>query len=121
MVGELLFEPYLNELECKSLPESIWGAIQGCDVDCRADIGKSVVLSGGNSMLTGLQERLKAEITKLAPDGLDIVVMAAKDRKNAVWKGTSMMSSLSTFAACLITKADFKELGARGSIAKKNP
>ncbi len=58
LVGELLFQPYVNELECRSMPESVWTSIQGCDVDCRVDVGKSIILSGGNSMLTGLQDRL---------------------------------------------------------------
>ena len=36
-------------------------------------------------MIKGLDDRLKEEITKLAPDGTQIRVIAPWDRKNAVW------------------------------------
>lgn len=120
----MLFQPMLmsdGELECKSVPEAVWGAIQAVEVDTRVDLGKNILLSGGNSMFAGFADRLKAEIVKLAPEASDIRVTASKDRKNAVWVGTSGMASLSTFAAQMITKQDFEETGARAAIAKKNP
>jgi actin-related protein len=48
-------------------------------------------------MIEGLADRLKKEITNLAPSGAEINVIAPTDRKNAVWKGASLLASLSTF------------------------
>lgn len=75
----------LGEMECKSIPEAAWGAIQAVEVDTRVDLAKNIFVSGGNSQLTGFVDRLKADIVKLAPQDMDIRVTAAKDRKNAVW------------------------------------
>ena len=36
-------------------------------------------------MIKGLRERLMEEITKLAPNGTEIRVIAPTNRKNAVW------------------------------------
>jgi len=108
-------------MECKSLPESAWGAIQAVEVDTRVDLGKNILVSGGNTMFKGFAERLKSEIVKVSPEGYEIGVVASKDRKNAVWRGASMMASLNTFAGSMITKEDFQATGARGAIAKKNP
>ena len=64
-------------------------------------------------MYNGLADRLKDEIVALAPAGADIRVIAAADRKFAVWKGASTFASLSTFASSWITKDDFEEHGAQ--------
>ena len=79
-VPEMLMHPLLAEVDCTSLPDAIWGAVQKCDVDCRADLCKSILLSGGNTMLKGFQERLKSEIVKLAPADAVITITAGQDR-----------------------------------------
>ncbi len=63
-------------------------------------------------MYEGLAERLKNEITKLAPGGAEIRVIAPADRKDAVWKGASTLASLSYFTACWVTAEDYYEHGA---------
>lgn len=96
---ELLFKPELKYFRCKSLQESTWASIQSSDIDVRRDLCKNIILSGGSSMYEGLPERLKNEITNLAPSGAEIRVIASADRKNAVWMGASILASLSTFAS----------------------
>ena len=48
-------------------------------------------------MIKGLADRLKEEITKLAPRGAEINVIAPTDSKNAVWRGASIYASQSDF------------------------
>ena len=62
-------------------------------------------------MYKGLPERLKNEIVNLAPSGAEIKVIASDDRKFAVWKGASIISSLSTFNASWISKEEYNEYG----------
>lgn len=57
-------------------------------------------------MFKGLPERLKSEITKLAPKGVEVNVIASPERKNLVWKGAAMMAHLSTFANSWVTAKD---------------
>lgn len=63
-------------------------------------------------MYDKLPERLKKEITALAPAGSEVRVIASAERKYAVWRGASTLSSLSTFSSSWITKEDYEEHGA---------
>jgi len=109
---ELLFKPDLNGKSCKSLHALSWASVQASDVDVRKDLCKNIILSGGTTMYEGLADRLKNEITTLAPGGAEIRVIASADRKYAVWKGASTLASLSTFASSWVTAEDYAEHGA---------
>jgi actin-related protein len=109
---ELLFKPTLNGKSCNSIQDLTWKSIQSSDVDVRKDLCKNIILSGGTTMYTGLPERLKNEIVSLAPAGAEIRVIAAADRKYAVWKGASTLASLSTFASSWVSAEDYQENGA---------
>ena len=109
---ELLFKPELNGKSCKSLHALSYASVQASDVDVRKDLCKNIILSGGTTMYEGLADRLKQEITKLAPAGAEIRVIASADRKFAVWKGASTLASLSTFSASWVTAEDYQEHGA---------
>jgi actin len=68
---ELLFKPELNGKSCKSLHALTWASINNYDFD-KADreyLCKNIILSGSSSMYDGLADRLKNEITNLAPGG----------------------------------------------------
>jgi len=58
-------------------------------------------------MYEGIADRLKSEIAAKAPSGCEIRVIAAADRKFAVWKGGSTLASLSTFKSSWITAEDY--------------
>ena len=64
-------------------------------------------------MCEGIGERLLKEIESRAPKSIDVKVVASPDdRRFAVWRGGSMLTSLSTFASMWITKEDYEEHGA---------
>jgi actin-related protein len=109
---ELLFKPELNGMSCKSLHHLAWASVQGSDIDVRKDLMKNIILSGGTTMYEGIADRLKNELTALAPAGAEIRVVASSDRKYAVWKGASTLASLSTFASSWVTLEDYQEHGA---------
>ena len=48
-------------------------------------------------MYAGFAERLKSEISILAPPGAEFKVIAPNNRKFAAWKGASIFGSMSTF------------------------
>ena len=82
-----------------------------CDVDIRKDMYVNIVLSGGNTMFPGFDERMQKEITALAPPTLLIKVIAPPDRKYSVWIGGSVLASLSTFQQMWVSKQDYDESG----------
>ena len=73
---------------------------------------KNIIVSGGSTMYEGLADRLKNELVTRAPSGAEVRVIAAADRKFAVWKGGSTLASLSTFGANWVTQEDYAEHGA---------
>jgi len=62
-------------------------------------------------MYEGIGERLLKEIESRAPKSINVKVIASPDRKFAVWRGGSMLTSLSTFASMWVTKEDYNEHG----------
>jgi actin-related protein len=69
------------------------------------------VLSGGSTMFPGIAERMTKEMTALAPESIRIKVVAPPERKYSVWIGGSILSSMSTFQAMWISKAEYDESG----------
>jgi actin len=109
---ELLFDPTKNGLNCMSLPDLAWSSVQKSDIDVRKELCKNIIMSGGSTMYEGIADRLKQELVNRAPAGAEIRIVAAADRKYAVWKGGSTLASLSTFHSSWVTAQDYEEHGA---------
>ncbi len=63
-------------------------------------------------MFEGFSDRLLKEIEAKVPGFTNVRVIASHDRRNAVWRGGSFLTSLSTFSSLWITKEDYDEHGA---------
>jgi actin len=109
---ELLFQPGKNGMSCKSMPDLAWASVTASDIDVRKELCKNIIMSGGSTMYEGIADRLKKELVARAPSGAEIRIVAAADRKYAVWKGGSTLASLSTFNSSWVTKEDYEEHGA---------
>jgi len=108
---EALFNPSMVGLEDEGIHSLIYNSIMKCDVDIRKDLYANIVLSGGSTMYTGIQERVEKEVVKLAPPTMKIKVVAPPERKYSVWIGGSILASLSTFENMWITKDEYDESG----------
>jgi len=108
---EVLFKPNLVGMESKGIHRLTFDSIMKCDVDIRRDLYKNIVMSGGTTMFTGIPERLEKEMKALAPQGMDIKVIAPPERKYSVWIGGSILASLSTFEEMWVTKEEYDESG----------
>jgi actin-related protein len=96
-----------------TIPNLLNASIGKSDVDVRPLLYENVVLTGGNTLLTGFADRLYAELHQSAP-GFKIKVHAAgasSDRKFGPWIGGSVLSSLDTFAPLWLTKQQYEEHG----------
>lgn len=108
---EFLFQPELGGRELKGVHKLTFDSIMNCDLDVRRDLYSNIILSGGTTMFDGFAERLYKEIKELAPPIMKIKVVASPGRKYCVWRGGSILSTLSTFSSMWVTKADFEEFG----------
>ena len=107
---EGFFQPSLWGMDIPSIPESVWKAIQACDVNSRREMSRSIFLSGGATLTTGFQERLEQELTSLAPSSYTIQVQASVSRYHAAFLGAAVLASLDSFQDSWITKEDFIRL-----------
>jgi actin-related protein len=110
-VPEALFNPMLTGREMGGIHEATSRCIQSCDIDLRRDLYKNIVLSGGNTLFPGIAERLTKEVKALAPNKVDVKVIASPQRRYLVWMGASVVANLSTFHKMLIWKADYDDVG----------
>ena len=62
-------------------------------------------------MFDGFDERLRKEMTRLAPASIKVKVIATPDRKYSAWIGGSILASLSTFESMWITRKEYDESG----------
>eukprot|EP00808_Paulinella_micropora_P026447 g51.t1 len=108
-VGEIYFSPaqQLGDKEFKSLPELVAEAIEACDMDTRRAMMEWVLLSGGDSMLPGLPERLQKGIIELMPYVEGFKMHSDRSRKNAVWNGGSVLAKLDYFQKNWVEQAEW--------------
>jgi actin len=91
--------------------EAIFNSIMKCDVELHKDLFSNIVLSGTSTRFPGIADRLLKEITSLAPESIQVKIIAAPDRKYSVWIGGSVFASLSTFQEMWISKEEYDEFG----------
>ena len=108
---EAMFRPSLLGMEFSGIHETTYDSIQNCDIDIRKDLYSNIVVSGGNTMFPGFEERLQKEMTALVQPGLRVKVIAPPERKYSVWIGGSILASLSTFQQMWISKEEYEETG----------
>ncbi|TUG71445.1 actin [Bagarius yarrelli] len=110
---EILFKPELIGQDYYGMHESIFRSVVRSDVDLRRDLMRNIVLSGGNTLLCGLSERLRSEISGLAPVCLGecVKVISSGDREFSVWRGGAVVASMPTFSSAWISQQEYDEFG----------
>ena len=59
-------------LEAHGIHETTYNSICECDLDVRRDLYGNIILSGGNTMLPGIADRIQKEIGALAPPSMKV-------------------------------------------------
>ena len=108
---EALFQPSLVGLNIDGVDETIHKAIMECDLDIRLDLYSNIVLSGGNSMYPGIEERMTKDLIKKTGPSIIVRVFAPFYINFSAWNGGSVMSCVSSFQQMWITKAEYEEAG----------
>jgi actin-related protein len=108
---EVLFQPSLLGIEACGIQDATYNSIMKCDIDIRKALYNNIVLSGGNTMFRGFPDRLKKEITELAPSTMKVNVVAPPGRKYSVWIGGTILASIQGFQKMWISKQEYDEYG----------
>lgn len=118
-IPEPIFNPTL--IDGKS---SICGAaflvsnsVHLCDPDIRSQLMSNVILTGGNSLLTGFSDRLVTELQARTPPALRFKLINLQsqqmtaERLFSPWIGGSILGSLGTFHQMWISKKEYEDQG----------
>lgn len=91
--------------------EIIHDTINLCDKQIQQELYSGIVLAGGNTLFNKFDERVQAEVAKMAPKKTTVRAVAFPDRKYATWTGGSVLGSLSTFPCMWVSKNEFDDYG----------
>ncbi|XP_029451321.1 uncharacterized protein LOC115087836 isoform X12 [Rhinatrema bivittatum] len=110
---EVLFKQELIGKDQDGVHESLCRSLLLTDVDLRKTFAENLVLSGGNTLLTGLPLRLQKEICSLVPVNLrdSVSVTSVPDQDFAVWNGGAALVSSPAFHTAWISKQEYDEFG----------
>ena len=109
--AECLFHPRTHlGRDHLGIQHLICNSIRDCHIDTRRDLYANIVLSGGNTLLSGMYERIRKEIVNLSPPKSHVRVISPPERKYLPWIGGSIVASLSSFSNW-ITKSEYDSWG----------
>ena len=93
LISEPLFNPNLLHIDYIGLPEAISKVIRVWDRENWQELLSNIILAGGGSLIPGLEQRLKFEISKFFSEKLreHINVLAVSGRENVSWVGASVL------------------------------
>ena len=94
-----------------------------CDVDLRPALYGSVIVTGGNSLISGFNERLNRDLSMKTPANMRFKLIAAngaQERRFGSWIGGSILASLGSFQQMWISKAEYEESG-KSQVDRKCP
>eukprot|EP00062_Callorhinchus_milii_P019277 gi/632973651/ref/XP_007903256.1/ PREDICTED: uncharacterized protein LOC103186195 isoform X1 [Callorhinchus milii] len=111
--SEILFRPEIIGKDHYGIHESLLRSIIRCDIDLRKTFVGNIILSGGNTMLTGLPARIQKEIRSTVPLNLSthVHVASPENRDFTVWSGGAVLASSHAFQSAWISREEYSEYG----------
>lgn len=125
-ITETLFDPtYIKGVASTMLGMShvVSTSIGLCDVDLRPSLYSGVILTGGNSLLTGFIDRLNRDLSSRTPPNMRFKLISstgATERRFGSWIGGSILASLGSFQQMWISKQEYDESG-KSQVDRKCP
>ncbi|KAK2568226.1 Actin-like protein 6A [Acropora cervicornis] len=93
------------------------------DIDIRAGLFGSVIVTGGNTLLQGFIDRLNRELLSKTPPSMRLKLISNNtpmERRFNPWIGGSILASLGSFQQMWISKQEYEDQG-KGSVERKCP
>lgn len=88
---------------------SFYLSLPRCDSEFLSTREPSILLTGGNTKITGFVERFRSELTRAK---VDRAITAPEERIYSTWVGGSILASHSSFSERWISDNDYSEHGA---------
>jgi len=87
-------------LRFRGMHHMILESINSCDIDIKRQLFNNIILTGGNSLLSGFSSRLQNILNEVSPPNSKIKMIAypaSTERKFSSWIGGSILASLGSF------------------------
>jgi len=113
LLSEPLFDPNIIHIDYMGLAEAISKVVMSWDRENWEELLSNVILSGGSSLMVGLNERIELELRNYFSEklGPKIKVVAASGRENMGWIGASVLFSKDQLKKGWITNPTHQEIG----------
>jgi len=126
-IAEALFDPSgirgTNTGAMMGAAHVVTTSVGMCDVDLRPALYGNVVVTGGNTLLQGFNERLNRDLSIKTPSTMRFKLIAAngpQERRYGSWIGGSILASLGSFQQMWVSKQEYEE-GGRAQVDRKCP
>ena len=111
LAPEILFNPLIREYEYPGIQEILAESINKTNVDLKLQLYGSILLSGGNTNIKGMKERIYKEIKKIAPKNAKVRLHTPSNPENCCWIGGNIISSLEISKEMWISIKEWMEKG----------
>lgn len=112
-IPEILFHPSNIGIEQMGIPEAIAHVISLTPKEMHPHLYANIIVTGGNALFSGFEERLLSDVRKLAPDDYEVSVTVPENPSSYAWLGGAMLASTSSKPGHLVpvTLTEYKEHG----------
>ncbi|OTF71005.1 Actin-like protein [Euroglyphus maynei] len=126
----LIPEALFDTSQIKGITSTVMGmsqivtaSIGLCDLEVRSSLHGSVIVTGGNTLISGFTDRLNRDLTTKTPASMRyklIIPSSTSERRYASWIGGSILASLNSFQQMWVSKQEYEEEG-KGQVERKCP
>ncbi|ETO11834.1 hypothetical protein RFI_25542 [Reticulomyxa filosa] len=110
---EIMFQPKLLNIDQTPVQDLVNESIMKCELAMRRELFNNIVLTGGNTMFSGFQQRLSHELSKLVFKSVKVKVVSMSYRNYCVWIGAAVLADMPTFREQWMEKSNYSEKGAQ--------
>lgn len=125
LIPEALFDPSNIKLpgSVMGIAQVVTTSVGMCDVDIKPSLYGSVIVTGGNTLISGFTDRLNRDLSTKTPPSMRLKIVSSPgtaERRYSTWIGGSILASLGTFQQMWISKQEYDE-GGKGQVERKCP
>ena len=111
LAPEYLFSQNIKGKIGLGLDEMIINSIDKVDEQIKSKITQNIFLSGGNTLLKGLKEKLANKIKEKLGKNYKVVIKNIDNPRHSSWFGANILSTLDIFKKKWLTKKQYAEIG----------
>lgn len=129
LIPEKLFNPrevgdgIPDAPEMMEMAQIVTTSVGMCDIDLRPALYGTVIVTGGNTLITGFTDRLQMDLCSRTPPSMRLKLIHTSqptERRFGAWIGGSILASLGTFQQMWISKQEYEEVG-KSQVDRKCP